>query len=232
MQLAAAASRRGGNNAGMTPQELFEWIALYDRWVYGLLLAYAIGKTGPLPMVAGYISFSGALDLAAVLGTVLAGTLMGSQLRFMIGRRWAPSLYARLPRFAPWLALGAAAVERYGPLLLPLYRFSKGTYTLVGVGAGASRLAWPRFLALDLLGAVSWTTSWVLIGVAIATAGAQLDPRWAAYAGLGLLACGMLAVAVLGSRLKRVLLPHANAALSAAFARQALKARVRPAPAR
>lgn len=232
MHRATAAPRRSGKNTAMTPQELFEWIALYDRWVYGLLLAYAIGKTGPLPMVAGYISQSGALDLPSVLGTVLAGTLLGSQLRFIVGRRFAPSLYTRLPRFAPWLALGAAAVERYGPLLLPLYRFSKGTYTLVGVGAGASRLAWTRFLALDLLGAVCWTASWVLIGVAIATAGAQLDPRWAAYAGLGLLACGMLVVAVLGRRLKSVLLPHANAALAAAFARGAQGAQVRPAPAR
>lgn len=38
----------------MTAQELFDWIAKYDTWVYGLLLAYSAGKTGPLPMVAGF----------------------------------------------------------------------------------------------------------------------------------------------------------------------------------
>jgi hypothetical protein len=56
----------------MTAQELFDLITRYDHWVYGLLLAYAMGKTGPLPMVAGYLSHSGALDVFAVLGTVLA----------------------------------------------------------------------------------------------------------------------------------------------------------------
>lgn len=204
----------------MTPQELLDWVAKYDTLVYGLLLAYAMGKTGPLPMIAGYISFSGALDVLAVLAAVSAGTLVGSQLRFWVGRNFAPLLYEKLPRFAPWLALGSAGVERYERLILPLYRFSKGTYTLIGVGAGASRLGWLRFSAFDTLGALVWTTSWVMIGVGIATAGAQLDPQWAAYAGLGVLGAGLLLTVVLGQRLKRVLQPHATAALAAALARR------------
>jgi membrane protein DedA with SNARE-associated domain len=32
--------------------ELLNWIARYDQWVYALLLAYCLGKTGPLPMLA------------------------------------------------------------------------------------------------------------------------------------------------------------------------------------
>ena len=145
-------------------------------------------------------------------------TVLGGNLRFGLGRRFAPSLYGTFPRLAPWLALGAAAVERYGLLLLPLYRYAKGSFTLISVGAGASPIAWRRFLALDLLGAAAWTGSWVMTGAAIAAAGSQLDPRWAAYVGLGLLACGMFAVAIGGRHLKRVLLPHANRALAAATA--------------
>ena len=204
----------------MTPQELLDWVAKYDTLVYGLLLAYAMGKTGPLPMIAGYISFSGALDVLAVLATVSCGTLIGSQLRFWVGRYFAPVLYEKFPRFAPWLALGSASVDRYGRLLLPLYRFSKGTFTLVGVGAGASQLGWLRFSAFDTLGALAWTTSWVMIGVGIAAAGAQLDPQWAAYAGLSVLGAGVLLTVVLGRHLKRVLQPHATAALAAALARR------------
>ena len=204
----------------MTPQELIDLIAKYETLVYGLLLAYAMGKTGPLPMIAGFISFSGALDVLAVLAAVSAGTLMGSQLRFWIGRHYAPLLYETFPSFAPWLALGSAGVERYERLILPLYRFSKGTFTLIGVGAGASRLAWQRFTAFDTLGAVAWTTSWVMVGFGIAAAGAQLDPQWAAYAGLAVLGMGLLLTAVLGRHLKKVLQPHATAALAAALARR------------
>ena len=204
----------------MTPQELLDLIAKYDTLVYFLLLTYAMGKTGPLPMIAGYISFSGALDLLAVLAAVGAGTLVGSQLRFWVGRNFAPLLYEKLPGIAPWLALGSAGVERYKRLLLPLYRFSKGTYTLIGVGAGASQLGWARFSIFDTLGAVAWTASWVMIGVGIAAAGAELDPQWAAYAGLAVLGAGVLLTVALGRRLKQLLQPQADAALTAALARR------------
>jgi hypothetical protein len=110
--------------------------------------------------------------------------LIGSQLRFVVGRRFAPWLYARFPRFAPWLALGAAGVERYDRLLLPAYRFSKGTFTLISVGAGASRLGWCDSLPSIPWGQWAGQPAWVLIGAGLAAAGAQVDPRWAAYAGL------------------------------------------------
>ena len=136
----------------MTADELLSWIAEYDLWVYGLLMAYAMAKTGPLPMVAGFVSASGALQAPVAIGVVLAGTVMGSQARFAIGRHGAPWLFERFPKLAPWLALGAAGVDRYQGLLLPLYRFSKGTYSLIGLGAGASQLRWRRFAWLDSRG--------------------------------------------------------------------------------
>jgi membrane-associated protein len=205
----------------MTADELLAWIARYDLWVYGLLMVYAMAKTGPLPMVAGFVSASGALQAPVAIMVVLVGTVVGSQVRFAIGRRAAPWLFERFTRLAPWLALGAAGVDRYQGLLLPVYRFSKGTYSLIGLGAGASQLSWGRFAWLDSLGAVAWAVVSVMLGAAIGELGHAFDPRWAAYAGLGLLAAGMLMVAVFGARLKRALLPMANEALLAARARRA-----------
>ena len=210
----------------MTADELLAWIARYDLWVYGLLLAYAMAKTGPLPMVAGFVSASGALQAPLAMMVVLVGTVVGSQIRFAIGRHGAPWLFERFTRLAPWLALGAAGVDRYQGLLLPVYRFSKGAYSMIGLGAGASQLPWRRFAFLDSLGAVAWAVASVMLGAAIGGLGHAFDPRWAAYAGLGLLALGMVVVAVFGARLKRALLPKANKALLAARARRA-----QPAPA-
>jgi hypothetical protein len=42
-------------------------------------------------------------------------------LRFAVGHATAPWLYRKSPRAGPWVALGAAAVERYGAALLSLY---------------------------------------------------------------------------------------------------------------
>ncbi len=204
----------------MTVEELLAWIAEYDVWAYGLLMAYAIAKTGPLPMVAGFVSTAGALQAPIAVAVVLAGTLIGSQLRFAIGRHGSPWLFERFPGFAAWLALGAARVERYQRLLLPLYRFSKGTYSLIGLGAGASLLPWRRFVLLDSAGALLWATTSVALGAAIGQLGHTLDPRWAAYFGLGLLVLGMLTAAAFGTRLKRILLPLADEALLAANSRR------------
>jgi membrane-associated protein len=197
----------------MSVDEFLGLVGHYRGWIYGLLFAYALGKTGPLPMIAGYVSASGALSASLVGAVVLAGTLLGSNIRYGIGRWGAPWLFETFPRAAPWLALGAAAVGRFRAALLPLYRFSKGTYTLVGVGAGIALPAWWRFVLLDALGALLWTAAVVGIGLGIGLAGARIEPQWAAYVGLTLLALGIVGSALFGSSLKRVLLPHAEEAL-------------------
>lgn len=204
----------------MTVDALLALVAEYDLWVYALLFAYCVGKTGPMPMVAGFLSFDGTLDTVLVMGVVLAGTLIGSHLRFALGRGAAPWLFDRFPRFAPWLALGAAAVERYQWWLLPSYRFAKGTFSTVGIGAGASALPWRRFVLPDACGALAWAVAWVGAGALIGSMGESVDPRWAAYFGLGLLALGIAATAVFGRHLKRVLLPHAESALAQARLRR------------
>jgi len=204
----------------MTADELLALVGRYDAWVYALLMAYSLAKTGPLPMVAGFLSYGGTLNVALVVGVVLGGTLIGSHLRFAIGRGGAPWLFDRLPRFAPWLALGAAAVERYQWWLLPAYRFAKGIFTLVTLGAGASALPWKRFVLPDAFGAMAWTAAWVGAGFLIGAMGEVVDPRWAAYIGLSLLGAGIVATAVFGRRLRRVLLPHANSALAQASRRR------------
>lgn len=204
----------------MTADELLALVGTYDIWVYALLFAYSIGKTGPLPMVAGFLSHGGTLNTTLVVLVVLGGTLIGSHLRFAVGRGAAPWLFDRLPRFAPWLALGAAAVERFQWWLLPAYRFAKGTFTLVTLGAGASALPWRRFVLPDAFGAVAWTAAWVGGGVLIGSMGEVVDPRWAAYVGLSLLGVGIAASAIFGRRLQRVLLPHAHSALAQASRRR------------
>jgi len=204
----------------MTAEQFLALVTRYDHWIYALLFGYAIAKTGPLPMIAGFVSAIGALEVTAVIVTVMTGTLLGGHLRYAVGRWASPWLYETFPKIGLWLALGAAAVDRYQRALLPLYRFSKGTFTMVGLGAGAAMRDWRRFALLDGLGGVLWTLTSVGIGFGIGLAGATIDPRWAAYFGLGLLALGILGAIVFGSQLRRLLLPHANEALAKAMQRR------------
>jgi membrane-associated protein len=199
----------------MTLAELLAWIGRYDSWVYGLLAAYAIGKTGPLPMVAGYAAAQGALRLDILLCITVLASALGAQLRFGIGHYLAPWLYRKAPRLAPWLALASAGVERYSLPVVLLYRFVKGAFSAVGIGAGASLLAWKRFALIDIAGAMVWACTIVGIGYGLGQLGAHLDPRWAAYVGLTLLVCSILFISIASTQIKSRLLPLAEKILAA-----------------
>ncbi len=194
----------------MTLQELLDWIARYDTWVYAVLWTYCFGKTGPLPMLAGYAAALGALSLEAVLTVMLLGSMAGGQARFVVGRFASPWVCRTFNGAAPWVALASAGVEHYSLRVLLGYRFVKGAFSLVGFGAGASLIPWRRHVLLDGLGALIWIGSMVTIGWSFGLLGADLDPRWAAYVGLTLLVASSIAFALFGRRIKLRLQPLAE----------------------
>lgn len=172
----------------MNLPELLDWIARYDLWIYGLLLAYCLGKTGPLPMVAGYAASQGALRIDALLMVTVLGSVAGGQLRFALGRFASPWICKTFPKAAPWIALASAGVERYGFRILLSYRFVKGAFSLVGLGAGASLLSWRRFFLIDgsgghfvdCLHSQHWLGLWTAGGCTRPTVGCL---RWASSVG-------------------------------------------------
>jgi membrane-associated protein len=190
--------------------ELLDLIARYESWIYALLLAYCIGKTGPMPMLAGFAAAQGALQLDFLIVATLVGSLAGGQLRFAIGRFASPWMYRTFPGLAPWVALASAGVERYSLRVLLAYRFVKGSFSLVGLGAGASLLAWHRHVLIDSAGALLWIGAMIGIGWGFGQMGAALDPKWAAYVGLTFLVLSALAMSLLGKQLKARLLPLAE----------------------
>ncbi len=190
--------------------ELLNWIALYDQWVYALLFSYCLGKTGPLPMLAGFAAAQGALRLDILIIVTVMGSIAGGQLRFVIGRFASPWVCRTFPKLAPWIALASAGVERYSLRVLLAYRFVKGSFSLVGLGAGASLLAWARHLLIDSTGALIWISAMIGLGWSFGQLGAALDPRWAAYVGLTLLVLSALILSIFGKKLKARLLPLAE----------------------
>jgi membrane-associated protein len=198
----------------MTLLELTDFIQRYDAWVYGFIFAYCFGKTGPLPMLAGFAAAQGALRVEAVLALAFLGALGGAQLRFWMGRLAAPWVCVKLPNIAPWLALAGAGVERYCTPVLLVYRYVKGSFAAVCIGAGTSLIAWARFTVIDVLGAALWVGGMVGAGWAFARLGAAMNPDWAAYAGVAFLVSSIAVFALLGKRIKAKLLPLAEQILA------------------
>ena len=195
--------------------ELLAYISRHREWVYGLMFAYAFAKTGPLPIIAGFVAASGALQPALLIVALICGTLLGSELRFWLGRWGSAWVYRRWPAVAKWLALASASVDRYAWPMLLLCRFVKGAFSPVSIGAGGSAMPLHRFALINTLSAVFWACTLVAAGWQIAQLGFVVKREWAVYGSLAMLVMFIALSALLAKRLQRRLQPYAEAALAA-----------------
>lgn len=150
---------------------------LISDWSYlGIFVVVVLGNLGlPVPeetvlALAGYLVWSGRLQLVPVLVVGIVSAVAGDNMGYWIGRR-----YGRAPveRYARWLlAPGRVTaaerfIRRYGALAVGAARFVGGTRFLAGPLAGAVGLPFRRFVAGNILGAVLFVPYAVGLGYAI-----------------------------------------------------------------
>jgi membrane protein DedA with SNARE-associated domain len=146
-------------------------------WGYaGIFLVVILGNIGlPVPeetvlAVAGYLVWSGRLQLLPVLIVALVSAVTGDNLGYWLGRRYGR---AAVERYARWLlkpgrlVVAEAFVSRHGALAVCVARFVGGFRFLAGPLAGAAGLPFRSFLRGNLLGAVLFVPYAVGIGYAI-----------------------------------------------------------------
>ncbi len=120
--------------------------------------------------VAGYLVWSGRLQLLPVLIVSIVSAVAGDNFGYWLGRRYGR---AAVERYARWLLTPArvvvaeSLVSRYGALAVCVARFVGGFRFLAGPLAGAAGLPFRSFLRGNLLGAVLFVPYAVGIGYAI-----------------------------------------------------------------
>ena len=147
-------------------------LGLYGPVVlFVVLIAGCAGVPTPgtlLLLVAGSFVEQGEMKLWQVLALALAGSVVGDNVGYFVGRWGGRRLVARLTRrfggderlksAEAWLRRwegGGVFITRW--LLTPLGPF-------VNFMSGVTGYAWPRFLFYDLLGEALWVTLYVLLG--------------------------------------------------------------------
>jgi len=150
---------------------------LITDWGYaGIFFVVILGNIGlPVPeetvlAVAGYLVWSGRLQLLPVLIVALVSAVAGDNLGYWLGRHYGR---AAVDRYARWLLkpgrlmVAESFVSRYGALAVCIARFVGGFRFLAGPLAGAVGLPFRSFLRGNLLGAVFFVPYAVGIGYAI-----------------------------------------------------------------
>lgn len=171
---------------------LSDLIREYGIWIYILLFAYCMLKSGSLPLFAGYAAQTQALDLPLVLVVTFAGGYLGDEARFFIARRYGDAWLKRW-RFAEKAHAGATAlIAKYGWAYIFIYRYPKGMRTIGALPIGLGSMSWARFTVLNAGSAIVWTICLVMAGFVF---GAQVEE--AVKTGWGFASVVLLAVLVL-----------------------------------
>jgi membrane protein DedA with SNARE-associated domain len=115
-------------------------------------------------ILAGYFAFEGTLSLPGVMGTALAGSFLGDQCYFYLGRwrgRWLLGLFASM---AKKFRRALRTIEKYGSFVAFVSRYTYGLRIVLPIILGMTSLSRKRFLLLNLLSATSWAILFSLAG--------------------------------------------------------------------
>jgi len=132
--------------------------------VYGypaiLLGTFLEGET--ILVIAGFLSHQGYLKLHFVILAAFAGTLLGDQLYYYIGRIKGGAFLEKRPVWKRRSVRVFDLLHKHQILMILGFRFVYGIRTITPFIIGLSRISPLRFLILNCIGAGIWA---VIIGV-------------------------------------------------------------------
>jgi membrane protein DedA with SNARE-associated domain len=192
------------------PAWLTDLFARYGYFVvfFGVLLENAgVPVPGETILLAGAaLARFGHLSLPWVIVTAICGAVLGDNIGFYIGRRGGRVLLERRGRAfgltEARLAQFDAFFVRHGAAAVFIARFVTGLRVVGAVLAGASTLAWGRFLVFNMAGAVAWASTFGAVGYALGYSWETIE-RWIGHLGLALLIVLAVAGVIVFARSRR-----------------------------
>jgi len=115
-------------------------------------------------ILAGFFAFQGTLSLPGVIGTALAGSFLGDQFYFFLGRWRGKWLVGLSTSMAKKFRRALRLIEKYGSFVAFVSRYTYGLRIVLPIILGMTNLSRKRFLMLNFLSATSWAILFSLAG--------------------------------------------------------------------
>lgn len=134
-----------------------------------LLEDFGVPVPGETILIAAAVyAGAGRLNIVAVVIIAFAAAVVGDNIGYAIGFFGGRQLVLRYGRYvfitSERLDKAEQFFRRYGGVVVAGARFIEGLRQANGIVAGITRMAWPRFLVFNALGAALWVGVWTSIG--------------------------------------------------------------------
>jgi membrane-associated protein len=152
-------------------------VLAYGPWIYLILFLIIFIETGlvfmpflpgdSLLFVAGTLAATGMLDIITLLVLLSVAAIAGDSLNYWIGKSCGlEKLQCRFPRLLKkeYFDTTGRFYEKYGGWTIFIARFVPYIRSIAPFMAGVGRMSYPKFLAYNVLGGISWVFSFTLAG--------------------------------------------------------------------
>lgn len=154
------------------------WIATLGAGAYLPIFLIVFVETGVviMPFLPGdsllftagiFAADDGGLTLTALLPVVWAAAILGDTCNYWIGREFGKRIIdsGKVKAMTPErIEKTEGLINKYGPLAIFLGRFFPFIRTFVPFFAGFGHMHYRKFLAFNVLGALVWSTVFILLG--------------------------------------------------------------------
>lgn len=142
-------------------QALKDYLQFHGYWV---LFAGTFLEGEAILIMAGFLAFQGYLNVVGVILTSWAGSFLGDQCYFYLGRLKGKSLLRRFHPIARKFRKALQLIEEYGSFVTFMSRYTYGFRIVLPIILGITGLAPRTFLWINLLSALSWAVVFSLAG--------------------------------------------------------------------
>ena len=153
------------------------WIAAGSLTAYGFVFLIIFIETGvvffpflpgdSLLFASGFFAQGGGFNIFALLGVAWCAAILGDQCNFMIGHFFGRRIVAsgKVKVMTPErMEKSERFLEKWGHLAIFLGRFFPFIRTFVPFIAGMGGMHWRNFVVFNVLGGITWSTLFTLLG--------------------------------------------------------------------
>ncbi len=152
---------------------LGEWIQSYGNLTYLILFTIIFVETGlviwpflpgdSLLFAVGAFAAKGSLNIFLSYILMTSAALLGDNCNYWIGRFFGPKIFGKLLN-KKYLDQTHQFYEKHGVLAVVIAQFAPIIRTFAPFVAGIGKMTYPKFVTLNLIGVISWTTLFLAAG--------------------------------------------------------------------